>query len=57
MCKLLLRAKPYLVYTFLTTLLERRHLVQTLIVFGVPLTIALTFLMFGFHFLLVRLIE
>jgi hypothetical protein len=43
--------------TFLTTLFERRHLVQTLIVLGVPLTNALTLRIFGFHFLLVRLIE
>ena len=44
-------------YIALVTLLERRHLEQTLMVFGVPLTIALTFLKFGLQVLLVLLWE
>ena len=36
----------------LVTLFERRQLVQTFTLLGVPLTIALTFLMLGFHVLL-----
>jgi hypothetical protein len=43
--------------TFRVTLFERRHLVHTVMVHGVPSTIAFTFLRLGFHFLLVLLIE
>jgi len=41
----------------LVTLLERRHLEQTVMVLGVPFSMTLTFLMLGFQDLLVLLTE
>ena len=44
-------------YRALCTLPDRMHLVHTFIVLGLPLTMALTLLMFGTHFRLVLRFE